>query len=527
MARSISRLFSVLAVFALILGACAGGTTTGGGGAATPNAGTPVAGGTVTFAMENDLINGDPMLSTAFVDRNVHYLMYDALLRSDAKGTIVAGLATKWETSSDGKTFTLTLREGVSYQDGTPFNADSVKWNLDRYRTEAKSARKGELGSVDSVTVVDPKTVKINLKVPYSPLAAQLVDRAGMMLSQKAVEAGGADFTRKPVNAGTGPFAFVEAVKDDHITLAKNPKYWEKDKSGNQLPYLDKLIIKPITDGTVRVTQLKTGDAQAVNNVPGKDVADMRKSTDLTWIEAPNFGFNSIIFNNAPGYVFNEIKYRQAVATAIDRQELLDKVSFGVGAVAYGPIAPAHFAFDPNFKPFTVDPAKAKALVDSVGKGPLSFTLIIAAGDPGQVQFATLIQAQMLKAGIDMKIQSLEFAQILDQQTKHIFKDATLVGWSGRLDPDGNTYDHIVTGKPFNDASYSSKTVDDAMDQQRTLSDPAARKPLLRKAEETVVTEAGRVWYSFRITGIATAKKVHGVDAYPDGIIRFHYVWIK
>jgi peptide/nickel transport system substrate-binding protein len=524
MARRYARALAILVVLALVLGACAGGTTTPG---ATAAAGKPVPGGTLTFALENDLINGDPMFSTAFVDRNVHYQMYDTLLRSDPKGNIVAGLATKWDTSSDGKTLTLTLRQGVKYQDGTAFDAASVKWNLDRYRTEPKSQRRGELGSIDSVTVVDPTMVKINLKVPFSPLPAQLVDRAGMMLSQKAVEAGGADFTRKPVNAGTGPFMFVEAVKDDHVTLAKNPNYWEKDKDGNALPYLDKLTIKPITDGTVRVTQLKTGDVQAANNIPGKDVADMRKSTDLTWIEGPNFGFNSIILNNAPGFVFNEMRYRQAVATAIDRQELLDKVSFGVGQVGFGPIAPAHFAFDPNFKPFTVDPAKAKALVDSVGKGPLEFTLIISAGDPVGVQFATFIQAQMQKAGITMKIQSLEFAQILDQQTKHIFKDATLVGWSGRLDPDGNTYDHIVTGKPFNDASYSSKVVDDAMDQQRTLSDPTARKPLLRKAEETVVTEAGRVWYGFRITGIATAKKVHGVDAYPDGIIRFEYVWNK
>jgi peptide/nickel transport system substrate-binding protein len=522
-----SRLFALLAVVAVLLAACSGGASPTTGGSPAPAAGAPVAGGSLTFALENDLINGDPMFSTAFVDRNVHYLIYDTLLRSDAKGTIIAGLATKWETSADGKTLTLTLREGVTFQDGTPFNADSVKWNLDRYRTEAKSQRKGELGSVDSVTVVDPKTVKLNLKAPFGPLAAQLVDRSGMMVSQKAVEAGGADFTRKPVNGGTGPFAFVEAVKDDHITLARNPNYWEKDKDGNKLPYLDKVTIKPITDGTVRVTQLKTGDAQAANNIPGKDVADMRKSTDLLWAEGPNFGYNSIILNNAPGFVFNEMKYRQAVATAIDRQELLDKVGFGVGSVAYGPIAPSHFAYDTAFKPFTVDPAKAKSIVDSVGKGPLSFTLIISAGDATQVQFATLIQAQMQKAGIEMKIQSLEFAQILDQQTKHTFKDATLVGWSGRLDPDGNTYDHIVTGKPFNDASYSSAVVDQAMNEQRTLSDPAARKPLLRKAEETVVTEAGRVWTSFRITGIATAKKVHGAVPYPDGIIRFAYVWIK
>ena len=164
MARSISRLVGILAAFAIVLGACSGGTSSTSGGTTAPNAGAPVAGGTLTFALENDLINGDPMLSTAFVDRNVHYLIYDTLLRSDPKGNIVAGLATKWETSADGKTMTLTLRDGVTFQDGSPFNADSVKWNLDRYRSEAKSQRKGELGSVDSVTAVDAKTVKLNLK---------------------------------------------------------------------------------------------------------------------------------------------------------------------------------------------------------------------------------------------------------------------------------------------------------------------------------------------------------------------------
>src|SRR5207253_7217723 len=319
------------------------------------------------------LINGDPLLSTAFVDRNVHFLIYVALLRSDPKGTIVAGLATKWETASDGKTFTLTLRSGVKYQDGTDFDASSVKWNLDRYRTDAKSQRRGELGSVDSVTVVDPTTVKLNLKAPFSPLAAQLVDRAGMMLSQKAVEAGGADFTRKPVNAGTGPFAFVEAVKDDHITLEKNPDWWGKDKDGNKLPYLEKIIVKPIVEGTVRTTNLRTGDALVANNIVGKDVESLRSDPSLVYSQGPNYGFDSIYTNRKKGAAFEDGRYARAVSMAIDRQQIADQIFYGTRTPGYGTIAPSHFAADPTFKPFEkADPAGAKALIQQIGK-PLQF----------------------------------------------------------------------------------------------------------------------------------------------------------
>src|SRR5207244_8622774 len=132
------------------------------------------------------------------------------------------------------------------------------------------SARAGELAPVASVDVVDPATVKFNLKTPFSPLLAILVDRAGMMVSRKAAEAAGQDFTRKAFKAGTGPFVLTEAVKDDHVTLEKNPAWWGKDSSGNALPLLDRIIIKPITDSSVRLTNLKTGDAHIANNIAPK-----------------------------------------------------------------------------------------------------------------------------------------------------------------------------------------------------------------------------------------------------------------
>ena len=145
-------------------------------------------------------------------------------MRVDPTGKIIPWLAEKWDTSADGKQVTFTLRKDVKYHDGSPFDADSVKWNIDRYRMTDASARKGELAPVASVDVVDPSTVRFNLTAPFSPLLSLLVDRAGMMVSRKVVEAMGEDFTRKAFKAGTGPFMLTEAVKDDHITHGAQPR---------------------------------------------------------------------------------------------------------------------------------------------------------------------------------------------------------------------------------------------------------------------------------------------------------------
>src|SRR5260370_212411 len=176
------------------------------------------AGGTLVVALENDGIDFDPLRSRAFVDRNAHYQIYDSLVRVDSSGKIIPWLAEKWETSADGKQVTFSLRKDVKFHDGSPFDAESVKWNIDRYRTTEGSARSGELAPVASVDAVDAATVRFMLKTPFSPLLSLLVDRAGMMLSRKAVEAGGEDFTRKAFKAGSGPLAVNEAVKEAHHT---------------------------------------------------------------------------------------------------------------------------------------------------------------------------------------------------------------------------------------------------------------------------------------------------------------------
>ena len=529
----------------MLLVACGGGggqsgAPAGGGAAATsaPSAGGAAptaapaakaapakAGGSVTFVLENDVIDFDPLRSRAFVDRNVHDQIYDSLVRIDSSGKIIPWLAEKWETAPDGKTVTFSLRKDVKYHDGSPFDAESVKWNIERYINTEGSFRKGELAPVASVDVVDANTARFNLKTPFAPLLSLLVDRAGMMLARKAVEAGGADFTRKAFRAGTGPFILTEAVKDDHMTLEKNPEWWGKDKDGNRLPILDKIVVKPITNSDVRLTNMKTGDAQVANNIAGKDVAALKNESDLVYRDIPGLRWDSLIPNRKAGFVFEEGRYVKAVSMALDRAEIQAKAFFNLGQVGYGAIAPPNFAFDPNFKPFEKpDPEGAKKLVQEVGKGPLSFEYLVRSGDPVELQIAQLIQAQLKKADIDAQLVQLEFAQILQLQSEKAFKGVTQVGWSGRIDPDGNTYDHISSGRPFNDSSYSNKEVDRLLDEQRGTTDEAKRREAFRAAEKIyAVDDPARVWYRFHVSQLLTAKRLQGLEPYPDQIIRFQY----
>src|SRR6266550_4236488 len=392
--RSARYLVPILASFAILLAACSGGQQPAGGGGASPTAAAKGSyGGSIVFALENDVSNLDPMLSSLFVDRNIHYAMYDSLVRVTPKGEIIPWLAEKWETSTDGKTVTFTLRTDVKFHDGTAFDADSVKWNIERYKTTANSQRTGDLSSVDTVTVVDAKTVKFNLKTAFAPLLGALVDRAGMMVSKAVVTAMGADFTLKPFKAGTGPFILTEAVKADHYTLEKNPNWWGKDTDGSKLPYLDKITVRPITDPDVRLTNLRTGNAQVINGISGKDVPAIKADSTLNYQEVGAFSWDSLIPNETPGFIFSERRYVKAVAMAIDRDELLQKgPAQGVGLAGWGPISPAHFAYDPNFKPWPkADPEGAKKLVAEVGKGPLKFELLVQSGSA-----ATLQQAQQI-----------------------------------------------------------------------------------------------------------------------------------
>ncbi len=487
------------------------------------SAGPVKKGGTVKAEINSDVQNLDPMPSTLLVDRQVLYNVYDSLVAIDKDLNIIPSLAESWQTP-DPKTYIFKLRQGVKFHDCTDFNADVVKWNIERYLTDKKSLRGPEIGFIQTVEVVDPYTVKFNLKAPFAPLMANLVDRAGMMVSPKAVDAGGADFTRKPLGAGTGAFKFVEWVKDDHITLERNPNYWKKDAAGNQLPYLDKITYRPIVDGTVALANLRTGDVDVSHYLPAKDFESIKSGKELVLQSTPGLGYSSIALN-VQAEPFNKKELRQAFAEAIDRDQIVKIVLFGVGQAAYGPIAPSSWAFDPNFKPYTGNPAKAKEYLKAGGK-PDGFTceMKITSGDPQTAQLAQLVKDQVAKAGITMNLVQLDYPTLV-ADTQAAKYQASLTGWSGRIDPDGNLYNQLHTGTPNN--LYSNPQLDDLLDKARAESDQGKRKELYQQALRIIADDVPSVYYNYPLSVLLTRPAVQGMTLYPDGIMRFEGGWLK
>lgn len=491
----------------LMVAACGGG---GGGGGSQST--TPQRGGTATIALENELRTLDPLDSSQLVEREVFYNMYDSLFTIDPSLKIQAGLVKSWDIS-DPLNYKFTLQSGVKYQDGTPFNAQSVKDNITRYKTASNSRRKSDLASVNSVEVVDDAHVVFHLKKPDATLLATLVDRAGMMLSMDAVTKGGAGFSLAPTGAGSGPFEFVEWKRNDHLTLKKNAAYW---KSG--LPYLDGVTYRAIPDLNAILAALKTGDIDIARVIAAKDVASVKADTSFIYKDTPAIGFNGFELNTGAA-PFNDVAKRQAVAMAIDRYAILKNINFNIGVVGHGPIPPSSWAFDPTEKIYDhADAAKAKSTATG-----FTFTMKTTS-DPVAQQQAALLQSELAAAGITMQIQTEEFATYLQECASHKF-EACFVSWSGRIDPDGNMYAWWHTAGDFNDSLYSNAQVDSWLEDARATADQGKRKTDYQNAQKQIVADAPYVFTSFGVSPQISSAKIHNFTLYPDLMIRMAEVW--
>jgi len=488
-------------------------------------AGPPKKGGTLRAANNLEVATLDPLTSGFGAEREIYYNMYDALVAIDTNLKIIPALAEKWEIP-DPTTYIFSLRKDVKFHDGTDFNAEAVKWNLNRYLTDKTSRRASEISSIQTMDVTDPYTLKITLKTPFVPFLANLVDRAGMMLSPTAVQAGGADFSRKPVGAGTGAFKFVEWITNDHMTMERNPNYWQKDASGAPLPYLDKVIFRPITDETVLLTNLKTGDLDAYWLVPPKDVASIKSGNELVLREAPGLNFYCFEFNTQTE-PFNKKELRQAVAEALDREQINKTVYFGTYQVGYGPIPPSSWAYDPSVKPYTGNVAKAKEYLKAGGKPDgFAFEYKLAAGSPTALQLLQLVKDQLAKAGITLNISQQEAAKIQSDAQAGNFQ-STSYNWSGRIDPDGNIFNQLHTSGSLSETKYSNPQVDDLLDKARATTDQSQRKGFYQQAQKILMDDAPMAWWSFAPAYLLTRPNVQGMQVYADFMMRFHEAWLK
>src|SRR5471030_2680450 len=307
----------------------------------------------------------DPTLSRFYTTRIMFASICDKLFDFDEKTNIIPQLALSHETSADGKTVTIKLRPGVKFHDGEIFDAAAAKYSLDRHLNMKGSFRRAELSSIDSVGVVDPLTIKLNLKAPFSPLLAQLTDRAGMMVSPKAAEAAGDKFGLKPVCAG--PYKFVERVQQDRIVVEKFADYWNKDQV-----FIDKIAYRPIVDATVRLANLRAGGLDLIERVLATDIKTVRSDPKLKLSTAVTLGFTSLIFNLANGPkadnpLGKDPRVRHAFDLSLDR-EIINQVVFN-GEFMPGNqwVNPLHPYYQQAFPVPKRDLAKAKALMKEAG----------------------------------------------------------------------------------------------------------------------------------------------------------------
>ena len=264
----------------------------------------------------------DPAPGKSFVGRIVFQSMCDKLVDISPDLKIVPRLALSWETTEDGKVLTFKLRDGVTFQDGEPFNAAAVKYNIERDKTMPESIRKAELASVDTVEVIDPLTVRFNLKKPDSTLLAALTDRSGMMVAPEAAKQAGAKFGLNPVCSG--PYKFVERVQQDHITLARDPNYWNAKAFS-----FEKIVFRTIPDSTARLASLRSGDLDIAERVEPTDVKELEAQKGFKVFSVVSLGYQGLTINVANGPaskapIGQDKRIRQALSLAIDRQGLVD-----------------------------------------------------------------------------------------------------------------------------------------------------------------------------------------------------------
>lgn len=473
-------------------------------------------GGTLRVGLDSDLINLDPDASTSRPDRQVWKEVFNTLVGLTADLKIAPELAESWEYRSP-TTIVFKLRQGVKFHDGTDFDAEAVKFNIERKKSIA-GPRVSELASVESVEVVDRSTVKFNLKEPFAPLLAILTDGSGMMSSPTAVRRLGPDYARNPV--GTGPFRFVEWLKGDHLTVRRFDRYWEKD-----LPCADEIRFIPVSDESVKLTNLKTGALDLVDSVPPKDVAGLKQDNKFKYFEVSDLGWRSLDIN-VTRPPFDTKAVRQAVAWAIDRDVIVRAVLFGTGVVAHGPISPMHAGYQRAFAPYRRNVEKAKGLLSEAGRaGGFGFTVMVPRFEVRE-QVAQVLREQLAEVGIQLDIQLVDFGDYVRRLRTKDYA-AQMGGWSGRPDLDGSLHFMFHGRGSQNVTGYDNAKVNELLDRARTVTDQNVRVRLYQAAQVIVADEAPSVFLFYLPQNEAATARVEGYRSSPDNILRLKYVSIR
>jgi peptide/nickel transport system substrate-binding protein len=511
---------SVLAAAAvLVLSACGGGSAQGDSGSAgSTSTGRPQSGGTITVNTPTAPSSLDPILGGSGGDHFSLFPIYDRLVNFTKDLKAAPGLAESWDYP-DPQTLVLKLRDGVKFQDGTPFDADAVKFNLDRGRTLQGSTVSTDLKPITSVDVTGPHEVTIRLNAADTALPLILADRAGMMVSPTAVQSEGAQFALKPV--GAGPFTVANYAPGSKLELTKNSDYWQNGK-----PYLDGIQITYIADAQTAINSVLGGQTDFATQIPPQYLSSLKNNSSVSVNSAPSLGFDGIYFNfsRAP---FDNPDARLAVQMALNPKQLADTLYFGKGEPASQFFPQDYWAYEDKLPHTLYDAAKAKQLAKSSG---LTGVTINALGytAPNQERKLQIIQQQLKAIGVDMTIQMEEVgAGVKDFYTGLKF-DMFVSTFSGRPDASLTFASLVSPGSFYNAGHYQppGENVDALIAAGQKDQDLDARRKAYQPLAKLIQDQALFVPLSFApVTNVMTAK-VHGFEPILTGKNDVSFLWL-
>jgi peptide/nickel transport system substrate-binding protein len=509
-------------VGAVVLAACStpSGTGPGSGG------GKAREGGTVTVGLAEAPDALDPTVARTYVGRIVFANLCEKLYDIDGRLNLVPQLAAGLPAITDGgRTYTIKLRPGVRFNDGTALDAKAVKTTLDHYMTDDKSTRAAELSDVKSVSVVDAHTVRLALKTPFAPLTSILADRSGMILSPRQLDKLGDDFSRDPVCAG--PFQFKSRPSSDEIHLVKSNYYYDK-----AAVHLAGVNFTVVSQPNVRAANLRSGDIDIADRVRPPDVATLEKTSGVKLDPVTSLGYEGITINvsnsNGAGKpphntidkpISQHPELRQAFSLALDRDTINKVVFLGQFVPGCTPISPV--------SPYTSGApcpgrnlAEAKRLVAQSGAHtPIKVQLIVQSGDTEQARVATLIKSMVQPAGFDVSVRLTEFTTALDQAQGGKF-EAFRVGWSGRLDPDQNIAQDWDPASAINYSGADYPDVTKLIAQERGTTDQARRKQIFTRLTQALNRHGNVIYLYYEKNILGYSTKVSGIQYFGDGLIR-------
>ncbi len=475
----------------------------------------------------------DPQVSTAANDFRITTNIFEGLVRF-REGTLEVepALATDWTISEDGLTYTFTLREGVTFHDGTPFNAEAVKFTFDRmldenhpYYETGPFPLSFNFADITQTRVVDEYTVEFTLGQPFAPFLTNLATNTGGIVSPTAVAEHGEDFGRNPV--GTGPFRFEEWQSNTRVVVSRNDDYWG-DPAG-----METVVFRPITDANTRVAEMLSGGIDIMVEVPPDNVSMFADDAMFQIHEATGPHVWYVMLNMKEG-PFADKLVRQAANYAVNKETLVNDVLQGTADVSAGPIPPAfNWAHNESVEPYPYDPDMARQLIEESGAEDLAVTFYVTEGGSGMldpVPMGTAIQADLEAVGFDVTIETYEWNTFLAEVNPGLEGKADMaeMAWM-TTDPDTLPFLTLRTeawpeNGGFNSSYYSNEEVDALLEEARTATDQETRAEAYRQVQEIVHDDAPWIFVAnWKQNAVSTAN-VQGFELQPDFNLRLHPV---